>query len=412
MKSLMKKIVLMLVAIMMIMSVMSPAMAASYVGAKESAARMYVLMGVVTLDGEVVTVGGALGSCFAVGNKKNGPVKYFVTNRHVVSGDGETITIDYGGGLEIEHELMVLQAYIVFDNAQNLVPVNIEYIDEECDLAVVSLHTATTERKPITIRTMDPEEVSKKNVKIYTIGFPGETEDFLYYENITSLENQIYSSIADMTVSSGIISRVGQGGDTQRGEIYVIDADINHGNSGGPLVDENGNLLGVNTYGTEKFNYAISSNEVVRVLESRNIPYITYNPMRTLLIWAGIALVVIAAAVVVVLVIVKNKPVHGRALFGVKGTLEGQKFVLKRKMYIGRDSGKCAIVFPSQAPGVSKIHCCIGYNGKEVVVMDMNSKYGTWIDDHKLTPNTPTRLHRGHTLYIGSESEGLMLRNE
>ena len=78
----------------------------------------------------------------------------------------------------------------------------------------------------------------------------------------------------------------------------------------------------------------------------------------------------------------------------------------------GDTHAKCSIVFPSSAPGVSKVHCCVGYNGKEVIVMDLGSKYGTWIDDHKLTPNTPTRLHRGHTLYIGSEAEGLMLRNE
>lgn len=260
---------------------------------------------------------------------------------------------------------------------------------------------------------MTADELNRKEVPIYTIGFPGETEDFLYYDNDSSLKNQFYSSVDDMTVSGGIISRVASSADTQKGEIYVIDADINHGNSGGPLVDENGRLLGVNTYGTEKYNYAISSNEVVRMLEARNIPYRAYNPLYMILLIVGVAVVVLGAGVPVVIVLTKKrKPVHGRALYGVKGRLDGQKFSLTRKMYIGRDSAKCAILFPKDTPGISKVHCCIGYNGEEVVVMDMNSKYGTFIDDHKLAPKTPTRLHRGHTLYIGSKEEGLMLRSE
>jgi len=411
MKRLMKRIVILMIAAMMILSTMCPAFAAGYDDARGNTARMCVVMGVVTLDGEVVTVGSSLGSCFAVGDKRNDPVRYFVTNRHVVSGEGETVTIDYGEGLKIEHELIVLQAYIIFDNAQNLIPVTIEYIDQECDIAVVSLHDATTARKASVIRTLEPEKA--KSLEIYTIGFPGETEDFLYfYDNPSNFEDQLYSSPDDATVSRGMISRVANSAETNKGEIYVIDAEINHGNSGGPLVDKSGNVVGINTYGTEKFNYAISSNEVERVLKARNIPYIKYNPMRTVLIIAGIALAAIAIAAVVVVLVIKNRPVHGRALYGVNGSLEGQKFVLKRKMYIGRDSGKCAIAFPNSTAGVSKVHCCIGYNGKEVVVMDMNSKYGTWIDDHQLAPKTPTRLHRGHTLYIGSQNEGLMLRNE
>ena len=381
MKSLFRKFVLVLTVIMAILSIASPAMAASYISTKSSVARIYV-----EAAGWIET-----GSCFAIGNKKNGPVKYFVTNYHVI----ESVFTAAG------------DAYIIFDNIQNKLPISIEYVDDTCDLAVVSLHEATKLRKPAVIRTMTSEE-AVKHEEVFAIGFPGEARMPL----VGSAQNALYSNLEDMTVTKGIISNVASHGDTWLGEMYIIDAPINHGNSGGPLVDSKGRVIGVNTYGFENLNGAITSNEVVRMLETRNLPYIKDNVLRDVMIWVGAGLALMAVVAVVLVLVLKNKPVHGRALYGIKGSLEGQRFVLTRKMYIGRDSQKCAVAYPHDAPGVSKLHCCIAYTGKEVVVMDMNSKYGTWVDDHKLTPNTPTRLHRGHTLYIGSQNEALMLRNE
>jgi len=398
MKSLFRKFVLVLTVIMAILSIATPAMAASYIGAKESVARIYV-----ELDTGYGFEGWSLGSGFAIGDKKNGPVKYFVTNRHVLGLD-EFLN----EGIPMDYLLEMIRVYVIFDNIQSKVPVNVEYVDDTCDLAVISLHEATKLRKPAVIRTMTTEEATKKHEQVFAIGFPGEVDMPKSY----SAQSARYSNLEDMTVTRGIISGVASHGDTHCGEMYIIDAPINHGNSGGPLVDSKGRVIGVNTYGFENLNGAITSNEVVRMLKARDLPYLEDNVLRDVLIWVGAGLALMAVVAVVLVLVLKNKPVHGRALYGIKGSLEGQRFVLTRKMYIGRDSQKCAVAYPHDAPGVSKIHCCIAYNGKEVVVMDMNSKYGTWVDDHKLTPNTPTRLHRGHTLYIGSQNEALMLRNE
>jgi serine protease Do len=68
----------------------------------------------------------------------------------------------------------------------------------------------------------------------------------------------------DYTVTKGIISALGRQPDASRSMVYVqTDAPINPGNSGGPLVDRNGNLVGINTFiytsggGSEGLGFAI-----------------------------------------------------------------------------------------------------------------------------------------------------------
>ncbi len=68
----------------------------------------------------------------------------------------------------------------------------------------------------------------------------------------------------DHTVTRGIISAVGRQPDVDRPMVYVqTDAPINPGNSGGPLIDRNGNLVGINTFivtsggGSEGLGFAI-----------------------------------------------------------------------------------------------------------------------------------------------------------
>src|SRR6202453_658056 len=68
----------------------------------------------------------------------------------------------------------------------------------------------------------------------------------------------------DHTVTKGIISAVGRQPEVDRPMVYVqTDAPINPGNSGGPLIDRNGNLVGINTFivtsggGNEGLGFAI-----------------------------------------------------------------------------------------------------------------------------------------------------------
>jgi serine protease Do len=68
----------------------------------------------------------------------------------------------------------------------------------------------------------------------------------------------------DHTVTHGIVSAVGRQPNPDRPMVYIqTDAPINPGNSGGPLVDRDGNLIGINTFiltqggGSEGLGFAI-----------------------------------------------------------------------------------------------------------------------------------------------------------
>lgn len=60
-------------------------------------------------------------------------------------------------------------------------------------------------------------------------------------------------------------------------DTYLIDIDITHGNSGGPLVNENGEVVGINTFsfsdGQEQANYAVCIDELLKLIDYDDVGY-------------------------------------------------------------------------------------------------------------------------------------------
>ena len=210
------------------------------------------------------------GTGWAIG-KPGKPVEYIVTNGHVVE-QAYTYPKLY---TNVQGQIQV-----VFNAAENdfVIPEVVYYsAPQEKDIAILRLPTPTEKRIPLQLRSSDTVDI-------------GETAWALGYPGISSMYQQ-YSTFSpdDITLTQGIISKRNKiTGSTY--EAFQMDVYINSGNSGGPLVDQNGFLLGINSAGvqssegtSEGVNYAIIANELIRILDNERLEYTVAN---TGLAWA------------------------------------------------------------------------------------------------------------------------------
>ena len=196
--------------------------------------------------GSVVTISSLNNSSFS--NNKNGIGSgvifsnegYIVTNLHILNSQNINVKLD---------------------NGKNY-PASIIGIDKNADIAVLKISTED-ELKPINIADSDNLKVGDRVLAIgnpYGIG---------------------------ISVSNGIISATGRDYGNPYLQLIQTDAAINPGNSGGALINENGNLIGINskifssTGAYQGIGFAIPSNVVVQIATQ----LIRFGNVKTL--WIG-----------------------------------------------------------------------------------------------------------------------------
>ena len=93
-------------------------------------------------------------------------------------------------------------------------------------------------------------------------------------------------------------------------------------------------------------------------------------------------------------------PINYGCIRFVSGALAGKEFVVKPDgEFVGRDSSSAQVVIPD--PRISKKHLWIGVRDGRVVVVDQESRNGTFVNDPKSARVTETALNPGDTVILG-----------
>jgi len=177
---------------------------------------------------------------------------YIVTNAHVIY-DSE-----YGAGLASSIKVRMSD-----DNSYDAEVIG---YDTDCDLAVLKI---------------DAEELTPAEF--------GDSDSLMLGESVIAIGNPLGFDLMN-TVTSGIVSGLNRNITINDKAMNLIQTDtaINSGNSGGPLINKRGQVIGINSskmsssYGSasiEGIGFAIPSNETSRIIDDlMNYGYVTGKP--------------------------------------------------------------------------------------------------------------------------------------
>lgn len=370
------------------------------------------------------------GTGFFIGKSGTHP-SYLVTNYHVVADYVET-----GSGAWAEEEIdgQLIRGHsrlkVYYDSSDYEEAYLVDY-DENKDLALLCLDSATSKREPLSLCSPTDDMVG---TEVYAIGYPGLAEE--------AFENTSGSwGMSDATLTKGIISRLVTDGDQGR-DVIQIDCDILRGNSGGPLVNENGDVLGVSTFfiadqsTLESVHYAVSIDEVITLLNDNGVEYQMSSGRKgtedgqqgldgkMVIIFGAFGVLLVLGVIILVYVnrVGKNNKNNTAAAEGFDDLKEkpyvrsiamqhGELWVpIKGRIVIGRKKGECAIVYAEDTPGVSKKHCAVSFDrdSGDFILSDLNSTYGTFLwNGEKLIPGVTYRLRAGDGFYVGTQQNVL-----
>ena len=410
-----KRMSALLLALFLMLSSAAPALADGF--------DREVLSGVVYIQEDVYLEGEYLGSwrgtAFFVGEQGEDP-QYLVTNHHVIEHFLAT------GGGQGQSRL-----YVVYEQNDYEEAFLVDY-SADMDLAVLKLDQPTDKRIALPLELPTQDLVGSS---VYAVGYPSVADNAV--NALASFRTE------DATVTTGSVSRLLTESGTGR-RVLQLDVSIQGGNSGGPLVTENGTVVGINTFGVTvtsynqagevtseaSVDYAINVEELIPLLDKNGVPYqLGKNSFPLLLVLTGAVAAV--AAVVVVLLVGRSRRAQPAAAptpepipqpspqpqanpilrslsaqhGGATVSAAGQQGVL-----VGRDGSVCGIVFKEGTPGVSARHCSVVWDGRtgEFLLTDLKSTYGTFLaTGQKLTPGVACRLKAGDTFYLGEQSNAL-----
>ena len=448
-----KKLLTWLMAIVLIMGIPMTASAAFNTETRESVAVVYTC-----LDMDGGEYGFSWGTGFFIGKQGEDP-KYLITNYHVISdfesyGAGEVIDVDINGST-----MRGRSKVRVYYDSKDYEEAYVVDFNESKDIALLKLSGTTDKRKPVVLCSPDDSMVG---TDVYAVGYPSLSENVF-------AGSTTHWGLSDASVTKGIFSRIFTTQGTGRVNIQV-DCDIKHGNSGGPLVNDEGMVIGINTWGVsneggESVNYAVSIDEIIPLLNQYNVSYAKSNPGTEIVkqeeevkddteesvnevvvetvgkkeepksnmgMWIPIAVAAIVGVIIIVVVVImrgskndeEQKPqeyvpqpsVKHPVIRSLSAQHRGMRVEINNQpILIGRSKSDCSIVFAENTPGVSGRHCSVAWDAasSNFVLTDLGSTYGTYLQGgQKLNPGVPYNLKAGESFYLGEINNMLSVNLE
>jgi len=364
----------------------------------------------------------------------------------VINARGDVVTNNHVVGFDPPPGTRVVSR-IIFDGGtdpDHVKPFTVTWTSAEKDLAVI--HVEGLRRPSLTLA--QPDVV--KGEKVWALGFPA-------VANLQAGGGDIPPSMVVSTLTEGIVGRVTQEPWPDRHvQIPIVQhqASINAGNSGGPLLNACGEVVGVNTAGIRSvgsINYASAASTVAESLRQEGIPFTPAplpctapaNPANGTdrsLVFATALLA--AAALLLALRRPRQQLVQaverlsrrfvpppergdgaarpgpspspppggdaGWVLAGFDAEGRPLRFVLARSRLdsarhgyaIGRDPR--IVDFATADGSVSRCHARFFMTDGALMMEDLDSTQGTTLNDHRLAPFTPMALKTGARIRIGA----------
>lgn len=212
----------------------------------------------------------ASGSGFVIKSSRNETL--IATNYHVVEGKPIAVYIYRGYDEPVQLKMLAF--------------------DKQKDICVLRAET------PLGLSALKFDQSPRQGEVVYAIGFPGAADDMV--------QDLAYKS-SDATITDGIISSIRQSAEYGKFESYQmlqINAAINHGNSGGPLLNSKGRVLGINTCGMENAQGifgAVAVEELSALLAANGIRLGGFSSVFLIAALVAPALLVLAALVLLLL---------------------------------------------------------------------------------------------------------------
>jgi hypothetical protein len=376
-------------------------------------------------------------STFRVLNIQSGNVKgggtgffinkdgYFITNNHVT---------------EDSDNLALINKFTKYTN------VELVKTYPKKDISILKIDNYNSSQY---LKLQKPSMIKVEN-QVFTFGYPG----------VSDLVGDIATTSA--TLKKGIVSKLlttsGEDGMFDANfKLIETDASVNAGNSGGPLLSNKGHIIGINTFKAKDASvdgvfWAIHIKELIKVLDENNINYTistdstdeyTSNGVDT----KYIILAIILSGILIIYFIKKQKIIHttppidnkelsrlvkdkikkyelnqsdqinqsnikqnrlalqkkkiiSTKLYPQNSSLPIIEAIKKDTMSLGRDKNNDIVIDNSN---ISREHLLVSVLGTKVVVIDLDSTNGTYIDGKKLKAHQKTQLQKNQNLMVGSE---------